>query len=271
MVHFIYDSATKVNLEKVEQLHYRAAIIVSGAINKSNKLKVYQSLNWRSLYERRSEKKAQFMYKVVKRLVPSYVAIIYDKFRTETIGINVRHRREFKLPPHRSHKYESSPAVSCISVWTQIPEKLKKAQSLPAFKANYKKHHYNLNNKFTLTTKLTLSRKVEIKLNRLRSDLALRSDFYRHNFEGIDSPACDCNFRSQTKKHFLLDCPLTAAARGKFTQNLLELADFNYLTYFGSRNKTDKVDMILYGSNSLSRDNNSKIMKLTAAYIDEII
>ena len=62
----------------------------------------------------------------------------------------------------------------------------------------------------------------------------------------------------------------TSLARGRFTQGLLELPELNYTTYFG-RNRTAKVDFILYGVSTLSKDINHDIMNLSAKFIDDIL
>jgi len=66
----IFNSANKTNLDKLERIHYQAAILVSGCIHGSNTQKVLSSLNWQTLSSRRNERLKSYMFKVCYTVCP---------------------------------------------------------------------------------------------------------------------------------------------------------------------------------------------------------
>jgi hypothetical protein len=58
----IFDSAKVTPLSRLDQIHYRAALIVSGCIQGTACNKVFKCLDWMPLSQRRHEKKLLFMY-----------------------------------------------------------------------------------------------------------------------------------------------------------------------------------------------------------------
>ncbi|CAH1781412.1 unnamed protein product, partial [Owenia fusiformis] len=143
-------------------------------------------------------------------------------------------------------------------------------QYQPLSQSCYNKWKYNPNPRSVLTTKLNLKRSIEIKLNRIRVDLASRADFYRHNFKEFTDPCCLCGYQQQTKSHLLLDCLLSNGAREVFTQNLKELPTFNY-NNFATLTKASKIKIMLFEDCKLSDECNKEITNLSAYLIDKII
>jgi hypothetical protein len=57
MVRFFFDAASQELLVKLDRMHYRDALVVSGCIHGSNISKVFTCLGWLSLADRRREEK----------------------------------------------------------------------------------------------------------------------------------------------------------------------------------------------------------------------
>ncbi|CAH1780667.1 unnamed protein product [Owenia fusiformis] len=213
---------------------------------------------------------ATLMYKVTKNKVPRYVHDIYRNLQNPGVERALRARHEYNIPARSSTKFTNSPAIAPIRIWKTISLEVKNSPSISAFKSRYNKWKYNPNPRSVLTTKLNLKRSIEIKLNRIRVDLASRADFYRHNFKEFTDPSCPCGYQQQTKSHLLLDCPLSNGAREVFTQNLKELPSFNY-NNFATLTKSSKIKIMLFGDCKLSDECNKEITNLSANLIDKII
>ncbi len=74
----LYSGANQEFLKKLDQVHYNAAILVSGCIHGSNTDKVLSLLNWQSSKSRRLERQKIYMFKVSKGLTPIYVLSIFS-------------------------------------------------------------------------------------------------------------------------------------------------------------------------------------------------
>ena len=260
----------KEDLDNLDKTHYRAALIVSGTLHGTNTLKVFDTLGWKTLRQRRNEKLAIFMQKVKLKKVPSYVSCIFDRYANPGTRDGLRDRHTHEIPPDTSCKLESTPALAAIIEWQTLPESLKKSNTVIHFKNAYKSKMYKPRPKYCLTTKLNLTRQEEIKINKIRSDLAVKVDFKRHHFPDSDNVTCECGFHRHTKVHILLDCPMTAAARGAYISGLLEIDRLNIMSYY-RKNRLDKIEFMLYGDNEISPEINMNIMKVAAGYIDKII
>ena len=66
----------------------------------------------------------------------------------------------------------------------------------------------------------------------------------------------------------LLDCPLYAIPRDRFTRELME--HFNYMT-FSSCTRANQVKLMLYGDSSLSVVADKQLANAVAAFIDDLI
>ena len=267
----LYDSAPLYATDQLDKLHYRAALTVSGCIQGTNAHKLLKTLNWKSLSERRIEKKSILMHRIQHKSTPSYVLNIFSALENQANREGLRSRHQYNIPPNSSRIYSNSPAISLINIWKHIDPEIKSSATITTFKNRYSSNKYTWLNKCVLTTRNSFEKKVEVKLNRIRSDLALRSDYYRHNFIEFPDPSCQCGHKNQTKTHFLLDCPLTSIARDNFLESLQSIPDFNYRNFFTSKRKSDKVDLILFGNQELSKPLNTMITELSAIFIDQIL
>ena len=265
----LYSGASIESLSNLDKVHYRAALIVSGCIHGTNTNKLFKTLGWRALGNRRDEKLALLMQKTRLGLVPSYVRKIYVQVLNRVIRPGLRVRNYYRVP-EGSAKYKNTPAMKAITKWNSLPDNVQTSPNISIFKSRFNKNFHDTYLKSTLTTKVNLTRVEEIKLNKFRSDLAVRVDFKRHNFLNYNDVRCSCGFHRETKRHILLNCPIAAPARGEMIRALLELDDFNIMIYYG-KNQEQKINLILYGDKSLSDNLNRKLIRIFARFINDII
>jgi hypothetical protein len=68
----VSDCANQSLLSKLDQIHYRAGLIVSGCPQGTSHIKLLECLGWVSLQKRRTEKKYALVYDFEHNSVPTY-------------------------------------------------------------------------------------------------------------------------------------------------------------------------------------------------------
>lgn len=260
----IYNGANATVLDRLDRIHYRAAILVSGCIHGSNRKKVLSVLNWKELADRRNERLLTYMYKVNNDRSPVYVTSIFDRYRFIP-GRPLRNFNPYHIPAHSSSKLRNSPLFKLISAWNNLDQNTRTIASLSRFKTKISSYPNYLKTS-TINLK-NLNRKEELCLNRLRVDFLLRSHLYSHNFTGITHPNCtSCNNNTiLSTSHFLFRC--NGPAHAPRINNLLNaLRDLTVFNKFNRLRIADKNDFLLYGHSDFDIELNSKIIKLTATF-----
>ena len=100
-------------------------------------------------------------------------------------------------------------------------------------------------------------------LTRLRLGLShLRYHKFKHNFLDTINPLCSCGSDIETTLHFLLYCPNFMECRhtllSKISEVNSELVTCNDLAL---------IEALLFGNNSFTQYNNSRILDATIAFI----
>ena len=72
----------------------------------------------------------------------------------------------------------------------------------------------------------------------------------------IDDPKCLCSFKLEDNAHFFLHCPLYLIQRNKLKKLIEETTVY-------------KLNTLLYGDVSLSREENTKIIECVHTFIEE--
>jgi hypothetical protein len=135
----IYDSANQSLLSKLEQVQYRAALIVSGCIKGTNNQNVLKCLDWMKLEKRRDEKKLVLMFDVTHSNTPSYVQEAFNKYRSLHANRRLRNRRNFLIPINASTLRRKSTVCSSIKLWDCLPSNIKEKCSRTSFKYSIRK------------------------------------------------------------------------------------------------------------------------------------
>jgi hypothetical protein len=263
-VSLVYSGACRGDLTKLDIIHYRAGILVSGCLFGTNSSKVLRCLGWMSLRDRRQEKLAILMFDYERNLLPSYLIEAINVFRNPHHDARLRQTRQFILPTHMSHDMWQSPIPTAITLWPAIPHEIKSILSRNAFKFKICMFFRGKKNALA-STKLRLNRRDEIYLNRTRCDLAFRSHIHSHNFTTVPDPSCACGCRSQTTRHILFHCPLLLEPCRLLFENLFLINNFE--TIFESLTQINKINTLLFGNEQFSQQVNQKVVSHTAEYV----
>ncbi|KAI8500958.1 hypothetical protein Bbelb_210530 [Branchiostoma belcheri] len=198
----------------LEQVQYHACCLVTGAMKGTPYSNLLQELEWDTLSSRRQYNSLTIMYRMTKGLVPPHLQSLTPPTRgSQFTRIQLRNNTHLCVPRCRTQVYKTSFIPHTSSLWNQLPQTVRDASNLAAFKRASKKH--------LLTTRhhqmyRTLgSRPNNIRTTRLRVGWCqLNSTLYKMKIKG---KACVCGSSSETVQHYLLHCPLYSDHRSRLT------------------------------------------------------
>ena len=112
----------------------RAARMILKCTSLAPSADMFARLNWISFPERVKFKKATLVFKCLNKMTPSYVANLF------TPNAHIRETRQstnkaLKVPLAKKECYVKSFAVSGANIWNNLPEQLRRVDSLDTFKS----------------------------------------------------------------------------------------------------------------------------------------
>ena len=127
----IYHNQREDLMKLIEQVQYKAALIVTGCWQGTSREKLYDELGWESLRDRRWARRLITFYKIKNGLAPSYLLDhIPENCETNTSFCN----RKTKAPFSRTERYDNSFFPFCIKNWNNLDNTVKSLPSLTRFK-----------------------------------------------------------------------------------------------------------------------------------------
>jgi len=252
----IYHNQRKDLMKLLEQVQYKAAIIVSGCWQGTNRSKLYDELGWESLTDRRWARRMSTFYKIKKGIAPAYLS---DHLPADNIiDISLRDRKS-RAPFCRTERYENSFFPYCIKNWNTLDDSVKSLPSLLSFK-----NHLNNFIRPKSNSTFDIRDKFGIKLlTKIRVEFSdLRDHRFNHNFNCL-SPTCLCGIEDETSVHFYLCCSRYLTQRAILLSNLSDIiaSDVSVLP------NEHLIHIILYGSNVYNKICNKLILEQSILYI----
>ena len=184
----------------IEQVQYKAALLVSGCWQGTSREKLYQELEWESLSDRRWCRRMTMFYKISNGMTPSYLLNHIPEQTTPNVCL----RNNITRPPFsRTERYVNSFFPFCIKNWNNLDNTIKPAPTLSVFKTNLVKFVRPKGNTF-YSIRDRYCVKLLTKIGVSFSDL--RDHRFNHNFNCLN-PTCLCCLGDKTTVHFLLCCP----------------------------------------------------------------
>ena len=255
----VYYKTLKQNeLQRLENLQYRAAKIVSGALHLSSREKLNKELGWESILERGDFLSINIFHKIHLHETRPLVRNCMPKLDYEN-RFNLRNKNGYVPFPYRGNKFNLSFFPNTTKIWNSIPKDIR-VKNLYDFKISMKKmfkppkfKHFSRG-----------SKEGNMLLTRIRVG---RSDLNQHRFSIglVDSPECLCHHKSESPEHFFLDCFLYSPER-RILFDLIE----HYVPFFHNLTKRSKLELIINGvyiDNDEFLSTNTIIMKATQAFI----
>ena len=232
-------------MKLIEQVQYKAALIVSGCWQGTSREKLYDELGSESLTEWRWARRLSTFSKIKNGLAPSY---LYDHI-PDVCEMNISFRgRKTRLPFSRSERQDNSFFPCGITNWNNFPCGITNWNNFPCGITNWNNFPCgitnwnnfpcgitNWNNLKTFQwnhflrlawktistnsfvqkgTAFSVCDKPGVKLlTKIRVDFSdLREHSYDHKFN-CESPTCSCGVEDETSVHFFLCCPRYIAQR----------------------------------------------------------
>ena len=237
----------------VEQVQYKAALIVTGCWQGTSREKLYDELGWESLSDRRWGRRMSLYYKIVNGQTPAYLFDHVPKEAPRTL-------RKFvpKGPITRTQRYANSFFPYCIKQWETLDSDIKFCTSVQTFK-----NKINERIRSAPSVCIDQNRHGMRRLTQIRVDFSdLRDHRYNHSFN-CPSPICSCGIEDETSAHFLLCCPRYNTLRQVYLSKISEItnSDVSILP------RDHLTDLLLYGSKAYNRITNELILTETVLFI----
>ena len=221
---------------RLEQIQYRAAKIVTGALHLTSREKLNSELGWETIQKRSEILGLCFFHKIhshdtrtlIRKCMPEP-----DFHRKLTL------RSKGGYIPYKNlgNKFQTSFFPYHSRLWNNLPKNVR-SSNIDDFKSFLRKEmkpnkhkHFNRGNKFTnsLVTRIRVG----------------RSALNEHKFVigQSESPQCLCYFRSESPSHYFLDCFLYSPER----QILFGQIE-HYIPNFLRLSKQKQLEIILMGA-----------------------
>jgi len=207
----VFDDNSITLSQRIEAIQLDAARTCTGAFLSTNRNSILNELGWNSLGDRRNNHKLTMYYNIVNGLSPPYLQELLPRNVADITNYALRNARNRSIMYARTTRFKSSFFPSTTVLWNNLPDRIRFSPSLSTFKLN-------LNNSTRLEPPhdwyYTGSRYPNILHTRIRlKNPALNSYLFRTGRSPVCS--CECGYKSETIKHFLLECPRYAAQRGR--------------------------------------------------------
>ena len=196
----IYDQPQNESFcEKLESVHYKVALAITGAVKGSSRKKIYQELGFESLKSRRWHKCLCCMYKIMNDKAPAYLKNLIPKC---TLTVRTRGNR---LPTFhcRTDCFRNSFFQSTLNDWFNLDVELRNSKSLAIFKTKLVSFIRPVSsNVYNIFDPVGLKLLTPLRLGFSH----LNEHRFHHNFQDCINPLCSCSLDIEDTSHYLLHC-----------------------------------------------------------------
>ena len=242
------------HMEMIEKIQYQAALAVTGAWQGTSRVKLYEDLGWESLSDRRISRRVLQIHKIIDEKTPKYLHDCLPPNRNVVLNLpNVF--QEFRT---RTDRYAGSFFPNAITLWNNF---ISSFQNFPTF-LELKNHLISLfrpktNSIFGIHDPISLRHLFQLRVGLSK----LRHHKKRHNFLDTPSDTCICKNGVEDTDHFFIHCPFYNSHRTELRAKVSLIISRNDLDLNISSN------LLLYGHNSLSFQDNRDILLATLYFI----
>ena len=246
-------------MARIESVQYEAARVVSGAWKGTSRDKLYNDLGWESLHHRRNFRRLCILYELQKNDFPKYLSENINLCKPKK-SLRLINNQSLTNWPCRTSKFRYSFFPSAIKYWNALERETKSANNITHFKnlllkqiRPKRKEYFGILDKQG-TRFITLLRMGLSPLNKHKFD---------HNFNDTPDSICSAQDGVENTEHFLLLCKYYVNNRATLVRKLTEILKTNFDTYPNKK----KVEIILYGSEHLSAQDNRNILMESISFI----
>ncbi len=250
----IYDTCTKEDSDKLENLQLEAARTVTGTKLRTSHIELYKELGWISLSDRRKISKLVLFHKVIRLKTPVYLFNIFnDNFKNQNCYTRGRNSSLARMPKCNKELCRNSFIPTTIALWNNLSGELRETSSIPAFRKKVKQL-YAIKKRLTCSK---VKRIVHVAFTQLRVGFCnLNYDLY---LKGCSTQStCACGHPRESAKHYLLDCPLYEHDRLIMKSNIQDEVHL--------QNPTTQI--LLYGNTNFTSTQNIVIFQHVCTFIE---
>ena len=129
-----YDNLSIYDINQLEKLQRRAAVMGTGALPRTETVRILADLGWPLLSVRRKYSKLILMYKIINRLTPQYLLDDYLKTQNFNTTLHLRMTNRITIPFSRTIKHRNSFFPSTLKLRNELASNLADSPSLNKFK-----------------------------------------------------------------------------------------------------------------------------------------
>ena len=248
----LWNGAYDQDLNRLDKVHIRAMRIITGATQRSSTQALYGELGWHTLAQRRSIHRLRLFYKIKYNLAPSYLSQLMPQTAHERNPYVLRNRED--LTPFRTRRqvYYKSFFPNTTRDWNSLPLEIRQAPTLCSFNRMLGAH-------FSPPPRRGWygcgKRVLDIYHTRPRLGCSGLKAHLHFNLHVEDDPYCRCRRVIEDPAHYLLHCPLFQEQRTLLLHAITQIV-------------TPSLDIILYGDETLSINDNICISLLVQTFIE---
>ena len=197
----IYDNCSLSDFIKLESAQAYAARVCTGAMKRTNNLKLFEELKWQTLKTRRQMQKNVLTFKILKDQSPKYLKTNFIQNLSKTR--NLRRSDPLIYPKIRLNTFANSFFPVQTKIWNNLPYDIILISSLSIFKRWLKNKYCNIvgnvNDSIAFSTCSSYHGQI---LTQIRLGLSpLRQQLFVHNI--IENPMCpSCGNEIESAEHF---------------------------------------------------------------------
>ena len=248
----VWDNCTMSEKDRLEKIQIEAARIVTGITRSASTLDLYKEIGWLTLDNRRKYQKLVLIYKIVNGHTPQYLNDIFPLNVNARTNYLLRNANDINLVACRTELMTKSFIPSAVTLWNDLSDDIKSLQSLSQLKFRIlQTFHVSDVPKHFFVGKRHLSvvhTRIRNRCSNLNFDLF--SNYISQN------ASCKCGYDQEDAEHYFFRCTQYAIQRNNLFQALRRFHPLN-------------INILLYGSDNLSFEDNSLIFRTVQTYIKD--
>ena len=244
----VWDTQNQTLVNKLENVQLDAARIVTGGTKLTSINRLYDETRWEKLTDRRRNHRLILFHKIVNNKTPQYLRDLLPNSVSSRHTHNTRQINNLLQVNTRTRFYSEYFFPFTVKLWNNLPLSIRQCESLTLFKKQIQSQNSKVPLYYYVGTRIGQILHARLRMN----SSSLNSHLFLKNL--VDSPNCICG-GLETNSHFLLTCPRYANIREQF------------LTPLSSIPIPIDTDILLFGSNQLSDEDNSTIFIMIQKFI----
>ena len=224
-------------MNDLENIQNEAARIVTGATKLASINSLLSETGWETLSSRRKKHKLQLLHKMQNDLSPNYLSSLVLPAVGSTSTYPLWNSKNLHTIRTYSQLYSNTFLPSVIRDWNELPDLIRSAPSLSAFK-----HKLNRNIRMPPKLYFTGKRLGQIYHARLRTNCSsINLHLFSKNLADTCSPLCACGSIGDTYHH-LLACDRFSNLRRDLLNTVTMIC------------RPTIIDVFLFGNDQLSTE-----------------